>query len=100
MCVSEAPRRGLRLCPKVTLDGGVDLCFGVHLRELCCVSAWERWNLSALDEKGRPQRPRDCHPLLPMSAEPELGSSWGRRRVDRQLCGRLVGGLLLSDSRG
>ena len=38
MCVSEAPRRGLRLCPTVTLDGGVDLCFGAHLGENFAVS--------------------------------------------------------------
>ena len=66
-------------------------------RTLLCLSLGEVAALSP--EKGRPQRPRDCHPLLPMSAEPELGSSWGKRRADRQLCGRLVGGLLLSDSR-
>ena len=29
MCVSEAPKEGMRLCPEVTLGDGVDSCSGV-----------------------------------------------------------------------
>lgn len=47
----------------------------------------ERRQVSALSE-GSLQRPRDCLPSMPVSAELDVGQSCGRRRADGQLCGR------------
>lgn len=72
--------------PEVTLGDGVDFCSGIRVREPCCVRR-ERQQVSALGE-GSLQRPRACHPSMPVSAELDLAQSCGRVRADGLLCGR------------
>lgn len=70
----RGPRGGGRDCaPEGTLGGGVDLCSGVWLKRTSLCLSPGRWQVSAPGEEGSPQRPRDCHPLLPRSAETEPG---------------------------
>lgn len=86
MCLKSPQGRKLKLCPEVTLGDGVDFCSGISVREPS-MSVGRGGQVSALGG-GSLQRPRGCHPSMPVFAELDLGQSCGRMRADGQLCGR------------